>query len=383
MSVDIQVDKNWYADKKMTNEKFILYRDDKPFVALRQDGYERNPNHKYVIYGEKPPTGFISKAAELITKAYFDPVLKQSIKKWKKDRTRYKITWTQQSGNAPMSSLDMNYLIIAEELRIFGNFDCDKFNVQPIGCLWLDTSLDMSQNFHFFDPGSENALFMNDGVPKQQYGDNYPIKPKLDREGHIFTTFQPALIKRIIRQRKSLIANSDKALFSDWILDLRSLINDSVSLVDINLNQLYNKAEYDPEAGWAFEKEKLGVKNNRRIKDKLKWVRQISGKSFDIEQEFKRFNNLRKLRNHLNHFDPPTLVISLEEASEWLNDVLYVGQILIKLREAIGVPFSLLLIELICQKEAKFNPEPAFANRLPIIDSGYKTSTWPDDDEED
>ena len=89
------------------------------------------------------------------------------------------------------------------------------------------------------------------------------------------------------------------------------------------------------------------------------------------------------MRNHLNHFDPPTLVISLEEASEWLNDVLYVGQILIKLREAIGVPFSLLLIELICQKEAKFNPEPAFANRLPIIDSGYKTSTWPDDDEED
>lgn len=367
----------------MANEKFILYRDDKPFVSISEDGYERNLDHKYIVYGEKPPSGFISQAAELVTKAYFDIVLPQPIKKWKKDKTTYKIKWTQQNSYAQMSSADLNYLIIAEELRKFGKFDCDKFNLQPIGCQWLDTSLDMSQNFHFFDPGNENALFMNDGVPGQQYGDDYPIKPKLDREGHIFTTFQPALIKRIIKQRKLLIENSDKALFSDWVLDLRSLINDSVSLVDINLNQFYNKAQYAPEDGWVFEKEKVGEKNNRRIKDKLKWIRQISGKQFDIEKEFKSFNNLRKLRNHLNHFDPPTFVVTIEEATAWLNDVLYVGQILLKFRQAIGVPFSLLLIELICQKEARFNPEPAFSKRLPITDSGYRTSMWPGTDEDE
>jgi hypothetical protein len=367
----------------MANEKFILYRDDKPFVALRQEGYERDLNHKYLVYNENSPTGFISQAADFLTKAYFDPILKQTSKKWKTDIKTYTIHWTQPKTNAPMTSANLNYKIIAKELRTIGKFDCEKFNIQPMGCLWLDTSLDMSQNFHFFDPGNENALFMNDGVPKQQYGDNYPIKPKLDREGHIFTTFQPALIKRIIRQRKSLVETSDKALFSDWILDLRSLINDSVSLVDINLNQLYNKAEYAPEAGWIFDKEKLGVKNGRRIKDKLKWVRQISGRPFDIDPEFKRFDNLRKLRNHLNHFDPPTLVVTLEEAAEWLNDVLYVGQILIKLRQAISVPPSLLLIELMCQKEVKFNPEAAFSNRLPITDSGYKTSMWPGSDEDE
>lgn len=367
----------------MLNEKFILYKDDKPWVALTQEGYIRPVNHKYIIYDEKPPIGFISQAAELVTKSYFDLVKPQPMKKWRKDRTLYQIHWTREKDGARMTSANLNYLIIAEELRTNGKFDNGKFNIQPLGCLWLDTSLDMSQNFHFFDAGSTEALLIHDGTTKQQYGDNYPINPKLDREGHIFTTFQPALIKRIIKQRKSLIENSDTALFSDWILDLRSLINDSVSLVDINLNQLYNKAQYAPEPGWTFDQEKLGDKNNRRIKDKLKWVRQITGKSFDIEKEFVHFDNLRKLRNHLNHFDPPTLVVSIEEATQWLNDVLYVGQILIKMRHAINAPSSLLIIELICQKLAKFNPEPAFANRLPINGYGYKTSTWPDGFEEE
>jgi hypothetical protein len=75
--------------------------------------------------------------------------------------------------------------------------------------------------------------------------------------------------------------------------------------------------------------------------------------------------------------------VSLEEAAEWLNDVLYVGQILLKMRQAMNVQVSLLIIELICQKEIKFNPEPAFSNRLPIKDTCYKTSTWPDNDEEE
>lgn len=366
----------------MANEKFILYKDDKPWVALTQEGYERPVNHKYLIYGAKPPIGFISQATELLTKAYFDPVLRQPINKWKKDRRTYQIHWNREKDGARMTSEHLNYQIIGEELRSYGNFDHEKFNLQKPGCQWLDATLDMSQNYHFFDPGSTNALLIYDGITKQQYGENYPIKPKLDREGHIFTTFQPALLKRIIRQRKFLVENSDQALFSDWILDLRSLINDSVSLIDINLNQLYNKAKYLPEEDWTFDDEKLGEKNSRRI-DKLKWVRQITGKPFDIEKEFSHFNNLRKLRNHLNHFDPPTFVVSLEEAAEWLNDVLYVGQILLKMRQAMNVQVSLLIIELICQKEVKFNPEPAFSNRLPIADTCYKTSTWPNSDEEE
>lgn len=362
----------------MSNEKFIIYKDDKVFVALPQEGYERDVNHKYVITTGKPITGFTGQAAQIITKSYFDKVMPKTMNEWKKDKKLYNIHWMNPNTNSITTSQKINYLTIAKELRDFGTFDCKKFNTSPLDCLWLDTSLDMSQNFHFFDEGKTDALFINDGIPKQQYGEKYPINPKLDREGHVFTTFQPSLIKRIISQRQALINNSDKALFSDWVLDLRSLINDSISLVDITLNQLYIKAEYAPEKNWTFDKEKLGAKNNRRLKDKLKWIKQISGNPLDIDGEISKFDNLRRIRNHLNHFDPPTLVLTLEEATTWLNDVLYVGQILIKIRQAINVSVSLLLIEFICQKEAVFNPEKAFSKRLPLGKAGYKSSIWPD-----
>jgi hypothetical protein len=362
----------------MANEKFILYKEDKPFVAGIEEGYQRNPNHKYAIYGDKPPIGFISQASEIITRNFFDGNLNQTLKEWRKDKKLYNINWPHFKTGEIIKSKGINYLTISEELRKYGKFDCEKFNLPPLGCLWLDTSLDMSINYHFFDPGSEIAMHMNDGTTKQQYGDNYPITPRLDREGHIFTTFQPTLLRRIIKLRNLLVNDSDKALFSDWVLDVRTIINDCISLIDINLNQLYTKAEYSPEPSWTFDKEKLGEKNNRRLKDKLKWVRQISGNNLDIEVEMVRLNKLKSIRNHLNHFDPPTLVITIEEAVQWLNDILYIGQIIIKIRKAIGVPISLLVLEFICQKEVVFVPEPVFSKRLPLKpETGYYSSVWP------
>lgn len=361
----------------MSEDKFILYRDDKIFVSLKQKGYKREENHKYVLFSDKSPTGNVSLAASIVTQQYFDPVKKQTLKAWKKDHNKYVISWPHQKTGQDIKSLEFNYLSIAEELRTKSKFDHGKFNLYPISCEWLDSTLDISQNFHFFDEGKINPLLINDGTPEKIYGKDFPIKPKLDREGHIFTTFQPSLIKRIIRQRKELIENSDQALYSNWVLDLRSLINDTISLVDINLNQLYCKAEYAPEKDWSFDRDKLGTKVNRRLKDKLKWVRQISGNPFDIEKEVKKLDELRELRNHMNHFDPPTLVITIEEAVEWLNNILFIGNLLIKFRQALGTQVNILLIELICQKTAIFNPEPAFAKRLPLKNAGYKSSIWP------
>jgi hypothetical protein len=62
------------------------------------------------------------------------------------------------------------------------------------------------------------------------------------------------------------------ALTTEWFLDLRTLVSDTVSLVEITLNQLYLKAEYDPLPGWKFDREKLGNRHGRRFKDKLAWV---------------------------------------------------------------------------------------------------------------
>lgn len=297
---------------------------------------------------------------------FYLPSLKQSLSKWQKDKKLYGVNWHQISTGKPMVSSPLNYLVFSKILREQGVFEPEKLNLPPMECHWLDRTLDVSMNFHYFDDGSKNALFILDGTPQEQYGEKYPIKPSIDREGHIFTTFQPQLIKRIIRERKSLIENSEKCLTPDWVMDFRALINDSISLLDITLTQLYIKAEYSPEPGWTFNVEKLGQKNNRRMKDKLKWVRQISGNAFDIEFEFTKLDRLRILRNHLNHFDPPTFVITLEEAVSFLNDILYIGQILIKIRQTIKVPISVSLINLIIQREAHFNPEKAFEKSLLI-----------------
>jgi len=367
----------------MSNDKYLIFQGNKKLTSLHEEGYERDQNHKYLIYADKPPIGFITKGAETLTIYYLGKV-NQTLKKWKTDKKLYNVNWNKPKTNEPVSSKGINYLTFAEELRKYNKFDSETFNLPPVECFWLDMTLDISLNFHKFDEGNTEALYIIDSIPQQQYGDKYPIKPILDREGHIFTTFQPQLINRIIRQRKSLIENSENALAYDWILDLRSLINDSISLIDITLNQLYNKAEFSPEPGWIFDRDKVGVKNNRRIKDKLKWIRQISGNQLNIESEFPKLDKLRKIRNHLNHFDPPTVVISLEEATSWINDVLHLGIILIKIREAINAPISSPLIELICQKEAKFNPEKAFIKRLPLVlgKSGYSTSIWKDEEDE-
>jgi hypothetical protein len=367
----------------MGNEKYILsFNSDNFVAAVNEEGYERDVNHKYLIYGDSAPKGFVSLATKYLTEYYLGQI-RQDIKKWKKDHTLYNLNWQPPEAKVGFTSKKINYLKIAEELRSESKFDIKKFILPPIECLWLDRSIDISLNCHMVESGSKEALSIIDGTPQQQYGGNYPINPKLDREGHIFTTFQPQLIKRIVKQRKSIIENSENALNPDWVLDLRSVINDSISLIDITLNQLYNKAEYSPKPGWTFNKKIMGEKNSRRIKDKLKWVRQISGNPLEIENEVPKLDRLRKLRNHLNHFDPPTLVITLEEATLWLNDILYIGMILVKIRKALNAPLSNPLIDLIVQREAVFNPEAAFQKRLPIVfgQTGYSSAIWNDDEE--
>ncbi len=80
------------------------------------------------------------------------------------------------------------------------------------------------------------------------------------------------------------------------------------------------------------------------------------------------------------HFDPPSLVILLEEVAPWLNQIIDIGFFLMKMREAMGIDLSEHLINFILQKEILFNPEPHFAKRLPLNSrtSGYLSSCWPE-----
>jgi len=360
----------------MDDEKYIVKSGDIKIAGLREKGHVGAPaGHMYITLSDKPKTGINTEVCFSIIRHYF--IDKKSRKKWYKDKNLYNINWQDNNGNKK-SSKPINYLNIAEYLREKGFFNPKDFDLPDFECHWLDKSVDVSINFHKFDASTKEALTMADGTPSQQFGDKYPIKPRLDREGHFFTTFQPQLLKRIIRNRTALIENSNNALHYDWVLDLRTLINDTISLLEITLNQIYIKAQFDPLPGWTFDTNKIGDKHGRRLVDKLKWIRQISGHNLNIESERDSLDSLRELRNHFNHFDPPSLVITLEEATEWLNQIIDIGLILFKIRKTMNLQTSTPLINFLLQKEAIFNPEPAFVERT-TLDSeknGYLSSTW-------
>ncbi len=333
-----------------------------------------NP-HKYILHSDKARTGANTDVASMLINIFFNN--KQSIRKWRDDRQLYQISWTDRNQQ-PQKSDPINYLIIAKFTRENGFFSTKAFNLPDLECFWLDFSLNYKINWHLFDHTAPTGLFIEDGVSQQQYGKNYPVVPKLNREGHSFTTLQPQLLNRIMQLRHELIEKSETALEDSWFFDLRALIIDTVSIVEITLHQLYTKAEYDPLLHWTFDKQKLGEKHGRRFIDKLGWVYEIAGQHLGAEKYLHGVNNLRELRNHMMHFDPPSLVIPIEEAILWLNQIIDVGYLLIKIRNAIGVEVSLQLMNFILQKEAIFNPEARFANRLPFKkgEGDYATSTW-------
>jgi hypothetical protein len=332
-------------------------------------------NHKYILFSDEPKKGSNTEAGFLIIDHFFYD--SRPKKKWYKDKNLY-IVHGKDKGGKPIDSKPLNYLEIARFIRDNGIFNAQAFNLPEIQCFWLDFSMDLKINFHVFDNTGPDGLAVMDGVPQQLYGKDYPIKPRLNREGHSFTTLQPQLLNRLMRERTNLILNSDHALEDDWFFDLRTLINDSISIIEITLNQLYIKAEYDPLPSWKFDKNSLGKKNGRRFEDKLNWIYKITGKHLNAEEYLPNCNNLRALRNHLMHFDPPSLIITIEEATNWLNQIIDVGYLLIRIRKTIGAEISQNLINFILQKEAKFNPEPRFARRLPIEtgNSDYASSTW-------
>ncbi len=332
-------------------------------------------NHKFIQSSNKPLNGMITEVSLLVTNQYLHKNL--SAKIWRKEKKTWNVNYEFPPGQK-LISFPINYILISESIRNHGYFDYKKFNLPELSCMWLDHSTDMKLDFHMHDNSGTLGIASGD-LQAHYYGNNYPIHPTLKREGHLYTSFQPQLIKRIISEREKLIQNSDKSLTDDWVFDLRNLISDTISLIDIAFTQFYIKAEYDPLPGWKFDKNKLGVRHGRRLNDKFKWIFQITGKELNIESEVKSLDNLRILRNHLMHFDPPSLVITLEEATIWLNQIIDIGKILVKFRKAINVDISIDLINFLLQKEAIFKPY-SIGKRQPLsldLKEDYYSSVWP------
>lgn len=361
----------------MKNLEFSPFTFDRDIIGnIELKGENGDNKHRYIV-SDKKKSGILTDIIISILEYFLKE--KKSKNEWIKDNRQHLVNWTLQDRKF---STEISYFILSKYLRqvsVFNNFELE---LPPLECAFLDKSNSLSIDFHNYNNSSKTALHIADGIPLIQFGEAYPIKPKLDREGQFFTSFQPIITQRIINGRNSLINNSNQALTPDWFLDLRCVINDTISLLEITLTQIYIKAKFDPLPGWKFDLKKVGDKHGRRLGDKLKWIYQISGVNLNIESEKRSLNDLRELRNHLNHFDPPSFVITLEEAAVWLNQVLDVGIILLKIRKTLKLEISNDLINFLLQHQVVFVPRPGYETRTKLNSeqSGYKSSTWSDID---
>jgi hypothetical protein len=345
------------------------------FIEFANGNYSRNKNHHYIQYSSKPIEGYLPEAAYEICRMYGGNQNKQQ---WKKEKRTFTLSYDDLKTMEKKESIPYNYNLISNQLRKSGFFKLGQFNFPNSCCSWLDCATNMKVTFHKkVENGEKPWINFGEGGLNESFGENFPIKPIIKREGHIYSTFLPALMRRIIKKRDEIIQNSFLAFTDDWIFDIKDLIIDSISLVDITLNTIYIKAQYNPNPKWKFDFNKLGTRMNRRLKDKLKWIYQITGNSINIEKEKQALENFRVLRNHFNHFDPPCFALTLEETTTILNQIMEIGMILVKIRQAINVPSSVELVNFILQKKVYFNPEQEFLIRSPAVkEDGYLTSIW-------
>jgi hypothetical protein len=391
--------------------------------ATFKDGvvdYTRSPDHKHIIFSASPVTGVISYVSIIIAKTYLN-LGERTMAQWKKDtklyyvhgsssvlvdktaadniyRTAYatgKIPYNYLKNRGfyevkkdnkiiassevvrriiPFRSIDFNYRSIVNYIKVNGYFNPEHFNVPYLEEDWLDDTHTVSYSENITPGGYKlNVYHSLNGY----FGGKFPLNPFLNSQGMIVENFLNILLDRIIKNRIKLVENSSNFFSNEWIMDFKDIVNDCISSVDVMLNIIYIKAEYDPLPKWKFDKAKLGDRFGRKMNDKIKWVYAISGNLLNIEAEKKSFDYLREMRNHLSHFDPPCFAITIIDAVNVLNKIIDIGKLHIKIRQTLEVQVSTFLLNFVLQPEVIHNPDPAFINNIRRnVRDGYYTSTW-------
>jgi hypothetical protein len=265
-----------------------------------------------------------------------------------------------------------------EEHLEAGEFSADAFGLPALLCLWLDPSLQLKL---------EAPLLLKEGlttaIAGTNFGSAFPLRPGLDREGLAISSFQNLSIRKVIEARTALVEKSGMRDLGEWFQALRQYTAEAVSWIDTTLHQLYFKAQYAPLRGWKFDKDLLGSRHGVRIADKLAWVGKITGRPLNPGRELADFHMIRRLRNHLQHFDPPCFACTMEEAVRWLNAAQNIGRLNWRIRETIGSPLCPELIRLLLLPEVEFVPKSPEIPRVPQgPHCGYASCTWPDGAEE-
>jgi hypothetical protein len=336
------------------------------------------PDHKFFSYvGATPDRAVVRELALQLANHYLRKDLSRN--GWRKEPAaacRWELRTRGAQGQVAVESHASKVLHLRDfeqHLMASGKLDFELLGLPDPMCPWLDSSLMMAPQFHAVASTGKHALTF---CAEPNLGPCFPLVPTLDREGVAFTSLQTMVVKRISTLRAQLVADSAAPEREDWFQLFRNLISESVALIENTIHQVYFKAEYDPLPGWRFDRAALGDRHNRRVVDKLRWVFQITGNQLDARDEVKAFSQVKTLRNHLLHFDPPSFACSWEEMSGWLNSVLGVVRLAWRIRACVGALPSAAMIELLLQRAVSFTPQDPTRKRIdPPGHSGYASTS--------
>lgn len=322
-------------------------------------------DHQYLIF-EVPPKErkTLREVALELMNFYTQKML--SRKKWQKINPQIVNCW---QGDKSWQSKPVSLFLFENYLEKNNSFDFKHFDLIDPLTYWMDSSISISLSSNFMKIASPFPVTLSN---------NLPIRPTIDREGYIYTSMQLTIQKNIKRIVSYLVANSYNYLSVEWFDYLRFYFSECVSLIDITLNQLYIKAEYEPFPSWKFDRDYLGPRINRRMSDKIDWVFKITGNALDDAYEEKQaLNRIKAVRNHIQHFDPPCFGYTLEDVSEWLNESKMIARLAWKIRKRIGASLTQPLIELLLLPDVKFVPKDQNRIRKKQEDDvGYKSTCW-------
>jgi len=328
--------------------------------------------HRFLQHDGIPPLiDEVRQVVAYIFKYYFRRDL--TVSKWLEERP-FLFQFDQLSGKIRFRS-------VVEHIQTNRSFNPDVFSLPPLQDKWLDFT------FTFGKPDApiatvDRSQFMKFNL-QTPFGDSYPYKPAIDREGILIANFQYAVQTSILHLYNKLMDDAHLATSIDerlWLNDLRMLVNECVSLVDITLHQLYYMAEHKGKTkGWRFEPDKLGAKHGMRLEDKLAWIGKITGRPLDdAQKELKSFRIIKGIRNQFNHFDPPGVAYTMEDLVQWFNLIPDIGRLIWKIRRNLECQLSRTIVELIFLPQVKFVPTQPELSRIPQPpDVGYLSSITP------
>lgn len=346
------------------------------------------PNHRHFSFvGDRPSQDVVRRLALQLANHYLQRDASRTA--WRRIAPEV-VRWRREvrdvasvSGETPQPTPPSRYIERTSQVLHLHDFDnhlsqAATFDFESMGlfdpmCRWLDSHLKISPRFLAAANGENHALTF---YVESNLGPRFPITAAVDREGMVVTSFQLSLISRIAELREWLVEHSQQPDSDEWFLALRNVISECISLLDNTVHQIYLKAQFDPEPGWRFDTDALGVRHGRKLTDKIGWVHGITGRHLDAHDELRDMNTIRVLRNHLQHFDPPNFACTWEEVAEWLNAIVGVAGLAWRIRDRVGALPCVPLIRLLLQRQVAFvppNPTRRRVRRSPLV--GYPSTS--------